>query len=205
MRIQNKYGNVLFFLYSLFPLVSSNADYPPGDDKIGIYTEPDGTGYNNLDAEVGEHSIYLLLTGCSSPSGISGWECNFIHPVGHFLLAFQIEGLGTDIGIENEHIVELTQPFPQAAVILLATLTYFITSESLTGIIWLDTVDNPIIPEHISYRQGDNYGIAHIMIPSSGELNCLIFGFNSGPLPDCDDPPDAVSCATWGGVLTLYR
>ncbi len=187
-------------LASLLLPVIAGAEPPPGPNRVGLYTLNDGNGYCNKYMAVGNDHIYLLMTRCDEPSGISGWELAITMPPTVFALDWGIQGQFVNAASPPEFAVGLAVAFPQATAILLADITVFVTTLDPV-FAYFTIVSNPSIPGEMAFAAGDDPGNLQPLVHPTGSFANPVFGFNSGPL----DPPVATENQTWGGVKSLYR
>jgi hypothetical protein len=181
----------------------ATAQVDPLPDGIGMYFDTGATEYC-LDFVGGLAEVYLILTHCSQPSGISGWECHVTYtvPPGDYELGWVLPAGSSNASTAPDFVVSLATPMPNAPIILLAT--YQILVFNVTTVrFYLDHADNPSIPGLPAYRVGDDPGI---VIPLH-----TIFGYPELPVaflnPSWTDPcytfPSAKS--SFGSIKALYR
>ena len=181
------------------------ADPPPGTDRVGLYTMPDGTGYANINAAVNDTiTVYLCLTRCSETSGVSGWECSLEAPIEVTFINQQYYGFVIGGGYYPNFSIGLAAPLPQADVIPLVALKFQVNINVPAFYYLHPSQSNPTIPGQMIFVQGNNVSIFHQMFWSSGEEDCAVFGLNTGPL-DCNGESIVIDNYTWGGVKAMYR
>ena len=191
-------------LVSLLLPMTGAALPPPGENLVGLYTADDGTGFANLNCDLGQREIYLLMTGCAEPGGISGWELRVNLPDHVLVLYWQIHGQYCSDPTPPDLAIGLAIPFPQTDVILLLTMAVLV-QDTTPGFVFLGPVSWPSIPGEMCFAAGDNPGNLQPLIPSSGDHSLPVFGFNTGPLPHLDRPTIPNQCRTWGAVKVLYK
>jgi len=187
---------------------ASFASWPPGIDKMGLYSADDGTGYCNLDVGVGPITIYLVLTGCSIGAGVHGWECRFTYTLsaGLFEGAATLYGSAINIGTLPDYIVGLSAPLPRAGddSVVLATFGFLAGAADIENEFFLGPVSIPSIPgaADMIFAAGDDEGNLLLAHPANGDYANPAFQINLGPLTPTPVPTEN---ETWGGVKNLYR
>jgi hypothetical protein len=202
-------GNGMKKLIALAILVAlagggeAKAQVDPRPDGIGMYFDTGATEYC-LEFIGGPLEIYLILTHCSQPSGISGWEChaNYSIPSGDYELGWVLPAGSANASTAPDFVVSLATPMPSTPTILLATYQILVFDPA-TVYYCLGPADDPSIPGFPAYRAGDD---SDIVIPLH-----TIFGYPELPVailnPRWDDPCHTVPSAktTFGSVKALYR
>jgi hypothetical protein len=192
----------LVALVALAPLlisVPAPAQIYPIPDGLGLYFDTYAVEYCR-DGVTGPTSLYLILTNCSQPSGISGWECHVTYnlPPEVFEVGWVLPAGATNESTAPDFMVGLSVPAPNAPCILLATYGLLVFSSE---IIWfyVGPADTPSIPGFAAYAAGDNPGNLIPMYPVSGSPDQFVAAVNY----DC--MPDSAQDETFGHVKAMYR
>jgi len=185
---------------------------PAGPDLLGLYTAADETGQANVNAGPGTIvTAYLLLTGCSSATGISGWECTIEVPRQVFVSSWVLAGLGLNIAGGPTYVqgpnsaVGLPAPLPPAEVILLCEMNIVVFNTSPAYFFLRPVQDVPSIPGSMAYAPALDIGNLTTCGWSSGDESYAVFGINTGPLPHVDGGTIPTVAISWGNVKALYR
>jgi hypothetical protein len=183
--------------------VLSGAPGPPGDDLLGLYTATDATGRSSIFGSLFQFDLYLCLTGCTEPGGVSGWEARVEFPASGVIAGSSILfGGGVNAGKPPDYAVGLATPLPYAPCIVLAQWQPFVLT-MMPAFIHLAPITNPSLPERMAYAVGDDPGRLVEMAPCSGDFDQAVFGFNATAAPGCDAVP--AHRVTWSAVKALYR
>lgn len=186
---------------------------PPGEDLLGIYTEEDGSGFANLDANSGAIiRIHLILTNCSSPCGLSGWECSVEVPAQAMVLQWQLNGPAINIagGAPGfiggpDFAVGLFSPIPCAEAIWLCTLEVLVLSDDPAYFKLHPVPAAPSISGAMAYARTSCIGELRALGWSSGSEDYAVFGINTGPLPHYQGGHIPVVTKSWGSVKKMYE
>jgi hypothetical protein len=167
-------------------------------DGLGIYFDTDATQYC-LEYVGGWIFAYLILTNCSEPTGIAGWECRITStiPPGNFAPGWDLYGADNSSWPPN-YECGLGWVIPHAPAMLLARQEFWINvPDAMT--FYVGPVDSPSIPGYPAYAVGGDPGRIKPMYPVSGsyllpvaQLNgvCVVIGTES---------------TTFGHFKALYR
>jgi hypothetical protein len=183
----------------------ARADWPEGDNVLGLYSANDGTGFAHIGTPsapvTGPYTIYLVATGMTDPSGVFGWECHVIVPGTVFFTGVVYSGQAINVAVAPDFAVGLASALPVDAngAIVLATLSFFV--QGLAGELFLHPTTVPSVPGCMTYALGSDPGIILCFHWARGDQNTPVFGFNTGPLT----PPIPIANGTWGLVKGLYR
>jgi hypothetical protein len=200
-------GDLMKTWYCLLALVislstgyASAQSIDPDPDHVGLYADLEATIPCD-NPNVGQVSIYLILTNCTSQGGIRGWECHVISPPNVYFTGYTMAGQAINVLEGPEFAVGLLVPLPWSPAIRLATLNYFLIGDPD---IWLylepiSTVP-PSIPDHMAYVDGDDVLLWKVMYPSSGSHYEPVFCFNCS----CQDII-RIETATWGKLKSMFR
>jgi hypothetical protein len=187
-------------------LTPATAPARPSTDVLGIYTADNGTGLANRDAVFGTQiTAYIVLSGCSTPEGISGWECSLVLPTGVIMGAPILTPGAINVGTSPDFAVGLPAALPRSSFMRLATLNFFILSGDPLYFKVRPISPNPTRPGCIVYAGGDDPGHIVIMNYSSGSETLPVFGINTGPLYHVDGGTIPTTGSSWGAVKSLYR
>lgn len=204
--MMSRKGIVFYLSIWLCLLVSATglADWLPGEDVLGIYSAPDGTGFISAGGN-GYVSVYLVATGVSQPSGMARWECSISwtdHPGAVFYLGFELLGDAVNVSqVEGDFNVELAQPLlpmPDGSIAL-ATINFMIFGAVVE--VYLHPAHASSDPGYMVFAQGDDPEILHRFSWSQYDERCPVFYFN-GITWDCFIPTARIS---WGAVKALYE
>lgn len=177
----------------------ATAQVDPRPDGLGMYFDTGATVYCR-EAVTGPVSLYLILTNCSQPSGISGWECHATYdiPPGCYEIGWTLAEGSSNESTAPDFVVSLATPMPNAPTMLLATLGLLIFCPDAI-FFYLGPADSPSIPGLPAYAVGDDPGI---MIPLH-----LISGNPDFPVASLNDwcfSADAEE-TSFGSIKALYR
>jgi hypothetical protein len=178
---------------------------PPGDDLLGIYTAPDGSGNDNIYA-TGLVEVYLLITGTTTSDAICSWECSIGIPLGVALTSVQLQGQAANLIQPPGFAVMLATGLePVGGVAHLATLEFEVPEgRNCLVLASLQELDRPGFPAGSvgAYGVCGELGVPHWLFPSSGDPGACVFGFNTGPLGIV---VVSASGSSWGAIKHLYR
>jgi hypothetical protein len=176
----------------------ATAQLDPYPDGLGLYYDADATEYCLLDAS-GLVEIYLFLTRCSQPSGISGWECHATYtiPAGDFEVGWTLPAGSLNVSSAPDFAVGLATPLPNAPIMLLATLQILVFSPAIIEF-YLGPADHPSIPGYPVYAAGDDPGILIPMHLISGNPSVPVAWLNGCFTVDAEP-------RSFGSVKALYR
>jgi len=160
--------------------------------RAGLNTAPDGTGEFDVDSYMGVVEAYLCLWGLTAPSGLAGFACDAEVTPGVVLLGVHYPGFIINIVPIPAFQLVIDPPLPQAEVLLLATVNFFVTTPTPEYVFL-----HPLEPqdECLAYWDGDMQ--RHDAGWVSGDENLPVFGFNSGPI--------RMDEGSWGAVKNLFR
>jgi hypothetical protein len=185
---------------------------PPGADVLGIYTADDGTGYAHARAAVfSEVVAHLVLSGCTSPDGVAGWECTIDVPPNCMVTSWDLRGPCLNIAGAPSFVagpdfaVGLFVPVPREEVILLCSMEILVQSAEPAYFHLRPLVLVPTMPGCMCYSRGNEIGELVRMRWSSGSVDLPVFGINTGPLHHVSGRTIATVPATWGEVKAMYR
>jgi hypothetical protein len=189
-------------LAALFLLTITNQTLAQVDrdpDGLGIYFDMDATQYC-LDYVGGQLCAYLILTNCSEPTGILGWECfvTYTIPAGCSEIGWTLPAGSLNVATPPEFTVGLPAPVPNAPTILLATLCLMILSADPMEF-YVGPVHCTSFPTVPLYAAGDNSGRLIEMHPASGSFYLPVAQLNG----DCT--VIGTENATFGHVKAMYR
>jgi hypothetical protein len=176
----------------------ATAQIDPYPDGLGLYFDADATEYC-LFYSGGLLEMYLFLTRCSQPSGISGWECHATYtlPASDFDLGWILPAGSLNVSTPPDFAVGLGTPLPNAPIMLLATLQLLVLDPAPVDF-YLGPADQPSIPGYPVYAAGDDPGL---LIPMH-----LIGGSPSVPVAQLNGcSPVAAEQRSFGSVKALYR
>ncbi len=176
----------------------ATAQLDPYPDGLGLYFDSDATKYC-LENAAGLVEMYLFLTRCSQPSGISGWECHATYtiPAGDFEVGWTLPAGSLNVSSAPDFAVGLAMPLPNAPIMLLATLQILAFSPAIIEL-YLGPADHPSIPGYPVYAAGNDPGILipmHLIggspnVPVAQLNNCFTVGSEQN---------------SFGSVKALYR
>ncbi|MFH1843142.1 MAG: hypothetical protein ABIF77_08020 [bacterium] len=182
------------------------ASWPPGADKMGLYSAADGSGYCNKDVAVGPFTMYLVLTNCSMAAGVSGWECRFTFdaPADFYESSVDLYGQDVNVGVKPDYGVGLGAPLPRAVdgSVVLASFSFLCGAPGVENRFYLAPSSLTSIPGSMVFAEGGVPGHLLPAAPANGDHANPAFHLNLGPL--VPTPVDTES-DTWGGVKNLYR
>lgn len=194
---------LLVMSFGLLHPATIGAIPPPGNDLLGIYTTDDGMGIAHHDIQQGMFTAYLCITGCTEPSGVSGWECRVVLEGDAYLIGMLVYGGAIVLPVEVPYIiVGLNEPqLPDRyGLVPLAAIDFFVI-DSGEAFIYLKRTGYPTPPGTMAYWRGNDPD-SHVELGwSSGAEDLPVFGINTGSLT----PPIPVARETWGSVKLLYR
>jgi hypothetical protein len=177
----------------------------PGPNQLGLYTATDETARANVTIVLAQFDLYLVMTGCTVPEGVFGWEVQINFPAtGLVLGAATLFGSAVNVGTLPDYAVGLATPLPFAPAIVLAQWQPFVLSGD-PMYAFFAPITNPSIPASMVFAGGNDPGNLLPMNPSSGDLSLAVFGFNTGPLPHESGGTIPTEEGTWGGVKAIYR
>ena len=178
----------------------AQAQIYPIPDGLGIYFDTDATQYC-LDAFIGRLEIYLMLTNCSEPTGISGWECHVTYnvPPDDVYMGWWLPDGSLNLSIPPDFVVGLGTPRPNAPIILLAKLYLFVFPDDPI-VFYVGPADLPSLPGVAVYAAGGNPGHLIQMHPTSGDTNTPVAAIFA-----CGDMIDATETTTFGHVKVMFR
>ncbi|MFH1842269.1 MAG: hypothetical protein ABIF77_03610 [bacterium] len=193
--------SLLCGLLCLLCLSNAIAQLDPFPDRIGMYFDADGLVVCH-DFIGGPVTMYLVLTECTAPSGVSGWECHVDYsvPSGNFEMGWTLVGDAINVSTDPDFCVGLASPLPGAEAIVLATygILVFTTEE-----MWFRVreANLPSISGYPCYAAGDDPGCLIALQPvCDDEANA---GLNAGT--GCSWCIVPSTPTTWGQLKAQYR
>ncbi len=170
-----------------------------GPDGLGMFFDTGASEYC-LNSTGGQVMVYLMLTNCSQPSGISGWECHVTYtvPAGDFETGWVLPTGSLNVSSAPDFVVGLGTPLPYAPALLLATYGVLALVPSPMEF-YVGPCNTPSIPGTAVYAAGDNPGLLLPMSPVSGSAELPVAQLNG----DCT--VIGTEDATFGQVKNLYR
>jgi hypothetical protein len=177
----------------------AQAQIYPIPDGLGLYFDTYATVRCELSVS-GAATLYLIMTNCSEPTGISGWECHVTYslPPEVFEIGWVLPAGANNASTAPDFMVSLEPPVPNTTCILLATYGLLVFSPD-TVFFYVGPADSPSIPGHAAYTTGDDPGHLIPMSPISGSPDLFVAAVNF----DCT--PDAAQIDTFGYIKAMYR
>jgi hypothetical protein len=171
----------------------------PDPDGIGIYLDQQGLANNVHIAPGVPVQLFVLLTLCSAPSGVFGWECIIEIHGNALVMGWNLAGIGP-INFEQPPSFEvgLGLPTPWTPAILLVDC-WLMAMDSEPILFFIHPgVLNSCEDDLPCYVPGNDIYDLRTMYPSSGSTTQPVFAINDGE-------PVTVVSATWGDVKAMYR
>ncbi len=182
---------------------SAVAQVDPDPDGLGVYFDMTGEQYCT-DFVGGQMFGYLLMTNCSQPSGISGWECHVTYtvPAGDFETGWVLPAGSLNVSSAPDFVVGLGTPLPYAPALLLATYGVLILNTSPMDF-FVGPCNTPSIPGVPVFAAGDNPGLLLPMQPVSGSPDLPVAQIN--PLGGCPGQVIEAQHETFGSVKAMFK
>lgn len=191
-------------------LAASVAGAAPGPDRIGVYCDVDATQNCCTPPPYAMLDLYLIATGVTESSGLSGWETHvYFDPTPSAGITYTYAGVGAlnvltapdfQVGIGGGTI-------PQSPAMLLVTMsTFYLGGPLKVGV-------GPIITAPTSFPDTNTPGYAagnapEVLVPLWPVRNWYEVDGAPGAYwvasvnTDCVNPSAETS---WGSVKTLYQ
>jgi len=197
-----------FFVYLLVVFIpcSASADWPAGENLLGLYSADDGTGYNHIDVGVGPFTIYLVATGITDPIGMVEWGARITWdtPVDLYI-PFPQPGWPAYAPVPDEYCAfccghDIDSPLPVIDdVVLLAALNFLVGCPGVEAYFYLHACDDSPVPGLMYYRGASNPDLPLPLGWTTGGEGYPDFSLNLGPITP------VVDAGSWGAVKQLYR
>ncbi len=172
----------LIALATLAPLLLSlpaPAQVDQDPDGLGMYFDTDATQYC-LEYVGGEVSAYVILTNCSEPTSIAGWECHVTYtiPPGNYELGWWLNTIGGEnVSAAPDFQVGLPSAMPYSPAILLAVYRMLIYVPDPI-VFYVGPCNSPTIPGYPAYAVGGDPGRIKPMYVVSGSYDLPVAQLN---------------------------
>ncbi len=134
----------------------------PGSDRVGLYFDTAAARNWCTMSPGASATAYVIMTGCSDPTGLGAWECKIVPPANvASLTCSPLEGwiiVGNCVEIQSAGAT----PIPNAPTMVLGSINFFCTSNA-TGTFRLTSTTNPSLPGSMAYCSGANSSILRPM------------------------------------------
>jgi len=149
-------------------------------DVLALLTSTDETGRSTLEAGPGVVELQLVVVQPSEPSGISGWECYVQAELPVTFVSVEYAGKAINVGRKSgEFIVGLADPLPQAEMVRLATLKFFVPSREAASVAF-HPASKPSVPGQMIYAAGNDPGVfVRLKWPIDDNESNPVFTFNA--------------------------
>jgi len=182
---------------------SAIAQVDPDPDGLGMYFDLEGVDYC-LDYMGGQAFVYLLLTNCSQPSGISGWEAHvtYVVPSGDFETGWTLPAGSLNVSAAPDFVVGLGTPMPYAPALLLATYGILVFAPDQMDF-FVGPCNTPSLPGVPAYAAGDDPGLLVPLQPVSGSADLPVAQLN--PANGCPGDVIGTQQETFGSVKAMFK